>query len=111
MLTTTTAPQAHDEPLFSGDMGAHWERNARRNPRAEWRVLPTRDGGSRIEPDHEAIDAACQADDANTPGVVTLDSLLVSGDMATLWHHHHARHPRERFRVVLTPHGSRIESC
>lgn len=114
-LTRTSTPTPTDpaeDRFSSGDLARHYEKNTKGGPRAIWRVIATADGGSVAVPDWEAIDADRRADGADAPGVTSRDSLLSSGDATAIWasRDHPHFHPRERFTVVLTPNGSRIQT-
>ncbi|WP_103461399.1 hypothetical protein [Cryobacterium zongtaii] len=45
-----------------------------------------------------------------TPGVLGAENLLSSADMSTLWNSQSYPNPRSRFVIVMTPHGSRVNS-
>ncbi|MBT2519077.1 hypothetical protein J7E29_16670 [Streptomyces sp. ISL-90] len=96
--------------LLDADLATHHAKNTRRSPRALWLLEPTAEGEWKAVPDFEALRAERQADGSDSPGVVSRDSLLINADMSTIWHSRDHRHPRDRFTVVLTPAGSRIQS-
>ena len=45
-----------------------------------------------------------------TPGALGAENLLSSADMSTYWNSQSYPNPRSRFVIVMTPHGSRVNS-
>ena len=45
-----------------------------------------------------------------TPGVLGAENLLSSADMSTFWNSQSYPNPRNRFVIVMTPNGSRVNA-
>ena len=84
-----------------GDTAAHHLGHSLSAPRAEWLVRVTPEGGSAIEYNWAAQRPA-------EPGELDQENLILSADMSARWDRSLKRNPRTRFRVEVTPQGTRV---